>query len=201
MTVNSNNPNGFQVWGRMDGGSPTMGYQTRNIAYDNTNPIGFGDGVISLATGYIDIATASTVQFAGIFFGCTYQSTAVGRTVWSPNWPGSGAVTSSIVTAYIASDPQLLYVAQVSGSALTFADIDANVQIVAGTPNSVTGFSTASILSSSANTTATLPFRVYGLLSQYLPANSVPGTDDTSSYNRIIVRPNFFDRSSTTGIA
>lgn len=199
MTVNINAPNGFQVWGRMDGGSPTMGYQTRLIAAANTNAIGFGDPVISLGTGYIDIATASTVQFAGIFFGCRYLSPAVGHTVWSPNWPGSG--NSGDVEAYLSTDPQILYQAQVSAGALGLNSIDSNVQVVIGTPNTITGFSTSSILSTSADVTTTLPFRVYGLLSQYVPANSVPGTDDTSNYNRIIVRANFWDRTSTTGIA
>ncbi len=199
MTVNVNSPNGFQVWGRLDGGSPTMGYDPKKIKYDNTNPIGFGDGVIPLSTGYIDIATASTVQFAGIFFGCSYQSTAVGRTIWSPNWPGSGAVTNSIITAYVCTDPQLLFVAQAASTAFAQADVGLNAQIVAGTPNTTTGFSTAALNSTSANTT-TYPFRIYALLTDYLPANSVPGTDNSSSYNRVIVRPNFWDRGSTTGI-
>lgn len=196
MTVNINSPNGFQKWGRREGGSPTAGLSTRTIANADVSLIGFGDPLISLGTGYVTIATASTVQLAGIFYGCTYISTTIGRRIWSNNWPGSGA--SGDILAYVDTDPQGLFVVQALSTAVAFADIGANIQLSIGTPSTVTGFSTSSV--TTPNTTNTLPFRVVGLLSQFLPTNSEPGTDDASNYNRCIVAPNLWDRSSPLGI-
>lgn len=196
---NVNAPNGFQYFGRQDGGSPTMGNTTRQILSTYNVAIGFGDPVISVAAGYIQQATASTVQIAGIFYGCKYLNLAVGRVVWSMSWPGT--TQGSNATAYLNTDPQSLFIAQSNLTAITFADIDANIQLVAGVPNSVTGISTASVDQSTIATTDTLPFRIVGLLSQYEgTSGAINGTDDASSYNRVIVTANFWDRKSLVGI-
>lgn len=196
--ANTNAPNGFQDFGRLEGGSPTEGLSTRLISSADTAALGYGDPVTSLATGFVTASTAGTTQIDGIFYGCEYLSTAVGRTVWANNWPGSGA--GSNVKAYIKTDPQALFVVQASNTAIVFADIGANIQFVAGTPNSVTGFSTAAVTQSSIATTDTLPFRIVGLLSDYSPS-STDGTDNASAYNRVIVAPNNWDRNSRVGIA
>lgn len=197
MTVNTNSPNGFQKWGRQEGGSPTVGLTPRVIANADNVPVGFGDPMTSLSTGYVTRTTAGVIQIAGIFYGCEYYSTAVGRKVWSPNWPGSGATGD--ILAYLDTDPSGLYVVQALSTPVAFTDIGNNIQVNIGTPQtSAPYFSTSSV--TTPGTTPTLPFRVVGLLSQFIPANSVPGTDDASNYNRCIVQANYWDRSSTTGI-
>lgn len=197
--ANVNAPNGFTYFGRMDGGSPTMGNTTRKILSTYSVAIGFGDPVISVASGYIQRATASTVQIAGMFYGCSYLNTAVGRVVWSPFWPGTAQ--GSDATAYINSDPQSLFLVQTLSTAVVFADIDANINFAIGEPSTVTGISTTSIDQSTIATTDTLPFRVVGLYSDYETASgAVNGTDNASAYNRIIVAPNFWDRRSLVGI-
>ena len=197
---NTNAPNGFQRFGLLDGASPTMGAQVRTVAQADTTAIGFGDPVVSLGTGYVTRATAGTTQISGIFYGCYYLNTAVGRVVWSKSWPGASAGSDG--TAYIDTDPNALYVVQSNNTAVGFADIDANVNFSIGTPNSEAagGYSTSSINQSTIDTTSTLPFRIVGLLSQYVPAGSVNGSDDTSAYNRVIVAPNYTDRKSLVGI-
>lgn len=195
--ANTNAPNGFVYAGRMDGGSPTMGNTTRKIVSTYGTAIGFGDPVISVASGYIQRATASTVQIAGIFMGCSYLNTAVGRVVWSYSWPGTTQGSDAI--AYLNTDPQSLFIAQSNNTAITFAAIDANIQFVIGEPNAV-GISTTALDQSTIATTDTLPFRIVGLASD-LFGTSAPGCDDSSAYNRVIVRPNYWDRSSLLGIA
>lgn len=196
---NVNAPNGFQYFGRQDGGSPTVGNTTRKILSTYNVAIGFGDPVISVSGGYIQQATASTVQLAGIFYGCEYLNSAVGRKVWAMSWPGT--TQGSDATAYLNTDPQSLFVAQSNNTAIVFADIDANIQFVIGTPNSVTGISTTALDQSTIATTDTLPFRIVGLLSDYEgTSGAVNGTDDASAYNRVIVIANFWDRTSRTGI-
>lgn len=197
-TVNVNAPNGFQRFGLLDGASPTMGNQIRKIT--SSSAVGYGDPVVSLVTGYIDIATAGTTQISGIFLGCYYLNPGVGRVIWSRNWPGSASATGA-GTCYIDTDPNALYVAQSNNTAITFADINANINFAIGTPDSVTGYSTSSVAQSTINTTDTLPFRIVGLLTDYQPANSGPGTDNSSAYNRVIVAPNYTDRKSLVGMA
>jgi hypothetical protein len=193
---NVNAPNGFQYFGRLDGGAPTMGNTARKILLSYGTAIGFGDPVVSVASGYIERAAAGTTQIAGIFYGCKYLNLAVGRVVWSFSWPGT--TQGSDATAYLTTDPQAMFVAQSNNTAIGFADIDANINFVSGTPNSVTGQSIASLDQSTIATTDTLPFRIVGLLSQYQPGAN--GTDDASAHNRAIVTANFWDRTSRTGI-
>lgn len=197
--ANVNAPNGFQYFGRMDGGSPTMGNTVRKVLSTYNVAIGYGDPVVSVAAGYIQLGVPGTTQLAGIFYGCKYLNLSVGRVVWAPNWPGTAQ--GSDATAFLTTDPQAMFVVQSNNTAITFADIDANINFVSGTPSSVTGISTASVDQSTINTTDTLPFRIVGLLSQYeTTSGAVNGTDDSSAYNRIIVTANFWDRTSRIGI-
>lgn len=195
--ANTQAPNGFQYFGRLEGGSPTAGLSTRLIASSDTAAVGFGDPVTSQANGYVSASVAGTTQIDGIFYGCSYLATAVGKVVWAPNYPGSGA--GSDVTAYVNTDPESMFVVQADGTAIAFSDIDANIQFVAGTPNATTGFATSLVSQSTISTTNTLPFRIVGLLSQFAPPGT-DGTDNASGFNRVIVAPNNWDRKSLLGI-
>lgn len=195
--ANSNAPNGFQDFGRAEGGSPTAGLTTRLVSSADTVSIGYGQPVTSLGTGYVAASDpATTTQIDGIFFGCEYLSTTMGRWVWSNYWPGSGA--GGDVTAHIKTDPQALFVVQTNDTAITIADVGANVNFAVGTNNTVTQFSGASINQSTIATTNTLPFRIVGLLADTAP----PGMPNAEAgqYNRVIVTANNWDRKSLTGI-
>jgi hypothetical protein len=195
--ANTNAPFGFQLAGFLDGRSGSLGQQTRLIANGDTNAVYSGDPVTSLSTGYVTRSTAGTTQISGIFIGCTYLNTALGRTVWSPSWPGSGATGD--VTAYVVTDPQAVFKVQAGGStsAIALANTNENVNFALGTPNTLSGQSGAyadqTTLSPS---TTTLPFRVVGLIQAPPGAN---GTDITSGYNQILVAFNFQDFRVTTG--
>lgn len=195
--ANVNAPNGFQYFGRLEGGSPTAGLSTRLIASTDTAAVGQGDPVTSLNTGYVTLSTAGTTQIDGIFYGCEYLATAIGRRVWSPNYPGSGA--GGDVKAYICDDPQAMFVVQSDNTAIAFSNVGNNVNFVAGTPNATTGLSTAAIGQSTVATTNTLPFRIVGLFSSY-SSPGMNGADDTTAYNRAVVVANNWDRKSLTGI-
>ncbi len=195
--ANTTGPNGFTYFGRLEGGSPTEGLTTRLIAAADTAAVGQGDPVTSLGTGYVTLSTAGTTQIDGIFMGCQYLSTAIGRVINTNYYPGSGA--NGDVTAYLSTDPQAIYLAQSNNTAIVFADIGANINFAVGTPNSATGFSTSTLDQSTIATTNTLPFRIVGLLSDAAPPGT-NGTDNTSAYNRVLVSANNWDRKSLTGI-
>jgi hypothetical protein len=191
-------PFGFQQ-ASGNGSAPTYEQTTRLIASNYTTPIYFGDPVYPLSTGYIAGSSvtpgAQAYGVAGIFVGCTYLSTSQKRTVWSNYWPGSDAAAD--VTAYIVNDPNAIFRVQVSGTQITTADVGANVQFAYGTGNSASGISGAYVTQASADVTATLPFRVTGLVTQPPGAN---GTDATSANNIVLVAFNNVSTKQLTGV-
>ena len=201
--ANTNAPFGFrQIKGT--GSAPTYEQSVRKIASNNTTAIYYGDAVIPLTTGYIAQATASTVRMEGIFVGCKYTSVSQKRTVWSNYWPGSDATGD--VEAYIIDDPNAQFIVQSSDSGGTdpvaFANIGEYINIAVGSGNTATGISGMTVNVDTLATTATLPFRIVGLVENPPGAN---GTDISSEYNQVIVA---FNNASTrtngagpTGIA
>ncbi len=199
--ANTSAPFGFQLAGILDGTTGSLGQQTRLIANANNTAIYSGDPVVSLSTGYITKMTAgSAVPVAGIFAGCTYLNTSLGRTVWSPSWPGSGATGD--ITAYVVTNTNATWLVQAttsSGTAvpITIADIGANIDVVIGSGNTQTGQSTSSVDTYTIGTTNTLPFRIIGLVTS---PPGAPGTDVTTAYNRVIVAYNNQDFKNLTGV-
>jgi hypothetical protein len=196
--ANTNAPFGFRQYAGT-GSTPTYEQVTALIASNYTTPIYFGDPVYPLNTGYIAGSSVSpgTVQIAGIFVGCTYLSVSQKRTVWSNYWPGSD--NNGDVTAYIVNDPNAKFLAQVGGSSstgLTIADVGANVQFSFGTGNSANGISGAYIVFDSGAVTATLPFRVVGIVTS---PPGAPGTE-AGAYNYAVVAFNNVSTKQLTSV-
>ena len=146
-----------------------------------------------------DLGTSSLIS-GGIFYGCSFLSATLNRTVWSPYWPGSGsAVSGSTVTGLIVNDPNAQFLVQAGGSTTPFAltDVGANIQLAIGTGNALSGISGAyanqTVISPS---TTTLPFRIVSLVTNPPGSN---GTDTTTGYNWIVVGFNNVDTRVLTG--
>ena len=193
---NPNSPFGFLPVGPTPGSpTPSGALLPKRILYSNSTPIYKGDPVKLLASGYVSQWTQGTAasQLAGIFWGCSYLSTALGRTVNSSYWPGSD-LASGYATAYllpcIGSGSNPMFKVQSDSTQIAFADIGQNVDVTVGTGTAgIYGKSGASLAYATLGTTATLPFRVYDLYSTSA-APGTAGTDDTSSYNIVIVYAN-----------
>lgn len=195
---NVNAPNGFQYFGRLEGGSPTAGLTRQFVSSGDTSSLGYGDPVTFGTNGYVTaVASSPTQQIDGIFYGCDYVSTALQKRVWLNYWAGSGA--SGDVTVRVCTDPDAMFIAQSDNTAIASTSVGNNVNLVAGTPNSTTQFSTAAVGQSTVSTTNTLPFRIVEMFSALAPPGT-NGTDNTSPFNRVIVAPNNWDRRSLTGI-
>jgi len=191
-------PFGFSQYAG-NGSAPTYEQVERQIA-TTAGAIYSGDPVTSQSDGTIAQSAPGTTQIAGIFLGCEYLSAAIGRTVWSSYWPGSGsAVSGSTVKAYIVNDPNAKFVCQSgnAGSAVTLANVGNNINFAIGTGNTLTGRSGAYANQATINTTATLPFRIVDLITTPPGAN---GTDTASNGNWIVVAFNNVDTKSLTGI-
>lgn len=183
--TNTSAPFGFSQY-KGTGSAPTYEQVEMLIASNNATPIYFGDAVVPVtgsATGYIKQATASTVALAGIFVGCKYLSTSQKRTVWSNYWPGSDA--NGDVKAYVINDPNAQFLCQAGGTNVGASKIGQNIQLNVGTGNATNGISGMYVESPA--TTATLPFRVVGVVADPPGAN---GTDTTSGYNLVVVQFN-----------
>lgn len=195
--ANTNAPFGFRQT-KGTGSVPTYEQSVRVIDKDDTTAVFFGDPVEPLATGYIARGDGTTGNegIAGIFVGCKYLSISQKRTVWSNYWPGSDAAQD--VEAYIVNDPNAQFVVQAASSisgGITFADIGATAGYTIGSGNTATGISAAT-LSGVGPATATLPFRIVGLVTEPPGAN---GTELATS-NHVIVAFNNVTTKNLTGI-
>ena len=181
--ANTNAPFGFLPEGTVGGAGPNFRLSKRLIASTNATAIYTGDAVVPVTgsvTGYIQQATASTVQMAGIFWGCKYLSVSQGRQVWSRYWPGSDA--NGDVTAYVIDNPDAEFVVQAGGTAIGLTSLNLNVQLAVGTGSTITGQS-GMYVQNPANT-STLPFTITGFVQDPTGAN---GTDITTAYNWVKV--------------
>jgi len=181
---------GFTQYQGGAGGAPTFAQSARRIASGNTTPIYTGDPVmpvVSTANGYITQGAAGTTRLDGIFVGCKYLNTSLGRTVFSPYWPGSGATGD--VEAYVIDDPSVRFLVQTSfsgapmtGTATTMTSgiIGQYAQFTIGSGNTSTGRSGAFL--SSVATTVTFPFIV---VDYQISGNN--GGDPTTQYCNVIV--------------
>lgn len=180
---------GFTQYQGGAGGAPTFSQSVRRIA-SSSGAIYTGDPVmpaVSSANGYIVQASPGSTTLAGIFVGCKYLNTSLGRTVWSSYWPGSGATGD--VEAYVIDDPNARFIVQTSTTSFPMTGTVTTqtsgvqgqyAQFSIGSGNTSTGRSGAYL--SSLATTATFPFVV---IDYQIGVQN--GGDPTSQYCNVIV--------------
>ena len=198
--ANTNSPFGFRQISGI-GSAPTYeqvtigpGGVSGGIAFNAAaiyygDPVARADGGASTLVQAAGSATTSTVTMAGIFQGCKYLSTAIGRTVWSNFWPGGSPVTSAnsgSIEAYIINDPNAKFVAQTDSTGFAAADIGSNVDFAIGTGNASSGISGASLTHGGATSSA-YPFRFYDLVWAPPGANGVSIAATAAAFNYAIV--------------
>jgi hypothetical protein len=104
----------------------------------------------------------------GVFLGCSYTDPNLGYKLFSQYYPAS--TVASDIEAYVVDATDVLFKAAVLSSGTTIGDlaqtdVGANVAGVNNTGDTVTGNSKGGISDTSA-TTATLPFRIVGLVEE-----------------------------------
>lgn len=208
MAANSLVPFGFRVANQYGGSPSNFPLNVREIAYNYGTQIAFGDPVKSLSTGYVNVFANGNTTVHGVLAGVEYVNpTAIGGFTFAPYWLApAGLASTTHVIAKVYNDPTTVFMAQVNGAAITTASIGYNIDITAassGAPNAA-GISTCSLLSSSAATTATLPFRILGIVGisdgGVVNMGPIPGYDPTGANNFVYVKMNTSDLLNTTGI-
>lgn len=204
--ANTPAPFGFRQLRRLDGGAPTMGFETVVIASSDPNLYFTGDPIATSATGpYVTIPSSGSVQVRGIFMGCEYYNASVNRIVFSPYFPGSVATTSGTndVKGWVCTDPEMLWIAQGStNTAITSTMAGLNIGFtvpVSSLGNTLSGVSAVSLNGATVATGSSLSFRIYDFYSNYAPPGT-NGTDNTTGGNIVVVYGNNWDRANLTGI-
>ncbi len=196
--ANTSAPFGFQQMSGT-GSAPTYEQNVGFCAY-NTAAMYFGDPVFQNSDGSVYPTTPGTGMLAGVFVGCKYLSVSQKRTVWANCWLAADVASTNSVEVYVINDPNARFKAQIGGSTSTGAaltDIGANFQFAYGTPNSMSGISGAyADINVSPTTTATLPFKLVGLIVD------PPGANGTAAgaYNLGIFQINNVSTKTLTGI-
>lgn len=120
-----------------------------------------GDPVKLVAGGTIERAAAGD-SLVGVFAGVQYKDTVSGEFKYAQRWPASTA--ASEITAMVWDDPDVLYRAEADQdtTALVFADIGLNVDIVVAAGSDVTNRSGSSVDSNTEAVTNTIVLRFLG---------------------------------------
>lgn len=202
--TNVNAPFGLRPVRRLDAAAVSFQAEPMQIAYNNATQIATGSLVKLLNTGYISLYDNGDTRCAGVFIGCSYPDPNNNRqTIWRPMWNAVGGLASTdIVTAWVLRDRNIVFEVQAGAAGCPFANIQTNVDLVVGTPNSTTGRAT-SYLDSTFTTTATLPLRVIGMgqgVQTTDQAGTTNGYDATTGYNIVQVILNTLDTFSQTGV-
>ena len=193
-------------YGVLGSAANTTGTTEYRIAAGNANRIYQGMAVIPLAAGVIDdlqAAAGGNVSTIGVFNGCEYVSSTTGETIFSNNWPGSGADTNFPVKAFVYDNPAQLFtiatsnvVAGANTEAEIRAAVFANIALATGNSGSnTTGISSATVDLNTIATTNTLFCRIVGVLDD--PENN----DFTVAGIPLIVRLNNHFNAPTGSIA
>jgi hypothetical protein len=171
----TNTPYGLKAINRNDG-MPYAGATSQFLidpAGLNSN-LFFGQAVIINANGYIALATATgsdlttnnlggdTLGAWGVFVGAAYIN-AQGQQIYGQYYPSG---TTGVVTAYVITDPNVTFQAQLDGQ-VTQAALGANTFFAAAqstsTGNTRTGNSTSALESTVVTTAAA--FKIIGFAS------------------------------------
>lgn len=190
---------GLRAVRRLDGAALSFQMVERRIAYNDATTIGTGDLVTPLATGYVTAYTAADAITGGVFAGCKYLDPSTGRVGWFPSWTNPSLPSTTVVTAFLIADPNIVFDIRSSGdsAAIGIEDVGANFEVTVGTPNAQTGQSTTTLLGTSAATTATLPLKMVSFPSQLVNSGY---NDDTLVNNIVQVRLNTLQLFAAAGL-
>lgn len=164
---------------RADGAAPNYALVPFPIVYNYSGTIAKWDPVIE-ASGYLNVWASGAIF--GVFFGCEYLDPNLGYVDWKNSWTYPTLASTTIVTGYVITDPQMIWeVVTTSGANTTQASVGLNA-ILTGmstpSPTGSRGYSTARL--STIATTNTYPLRIVGLSQQI-------GNDNTANNNIVEV--------------
>jgi hypothetical protein len=200
--ANNNAPFGLLPLGVENNATPS--FQLNRMFVPNTiAACARGDGLQKAATGYLAPVVAAgvtAIQWGGIVWGFEYLNASLGRRIVTQYYPGSGA-TGDVELIYVpigVAWPSARIVAQAAASGIfTRAMVGANMDIAYTAPSAtIRGGSSLVAITAADAVTATLPWRLIGLYSDFNPNNPY-GVDNASANNWGVFE---FNNTGTVGI-
>lgn len=172
MAANAIAPSGFQTLRRLDGASPNYSMREEVILFSYATRINFGDPVFRASDGTLRLYVAGGTTIHGIFRGCRYLDPGTLKTEFYPAWRTPTLPSTTTVFAVVEQDPFMTFMAQNIGTAITQGSIGSNCDVSTGangpgTTTSLPGLSTCGLaapVTGSLTNTATLPFRIEGII-------------------------------------
>lgn len=168
MAANVLAPSGFQEARLWTGGSPNYAINGRSLAYNYGSNIARNDPVFLATSGTLNLYVVGGTTIDGIASGFSYfdpnniLSGAFHQAWLQPSLPSGTNVTCKVIT-----DPNMVFLCQARGTALTATSIGLNIDIYTGTsgaPTTGSGISTCALDAGNVHNTATLPFRIVGIV-------------------------------------
>ena len=208
MANNVYSPFGFQELKLWTGSVPNYSVNGRALAYNYGSSIGRGDPVYLNTSGNIVLYAVGGTSIDGIAYGFEYfDPNNILSGAFHPAWLAPTLPSGTSVVGKIQTDPNMVFIAQASGAALTQASVGLNIDIVSGssgTPVSGSGMSQCGLDATNVHSTNTLPFRIVGILGITpgfgtegfsVPAGYVP----TNANQYLAVTMNTSDMTTRTG--
>lgn len=189
-------PYGMKPINRLDGMAYAGATRKIPIGSGYATAIFYGDVVKLANTGLIvqDTGTDAATP-VGVFVGCSYTDPSLGYQLFRQYLPAS--IVASDIQAFVVDDPRAVFKVAVVSGTTTVASVGrtvvgSNMALVQNVGSTFTGDSKNAVLSTSTNTTNTLPVRVIDV---------VPETATSSDgFCELMVIINTHQYNSTTGV-
>lgn len=188
---------GFLPLGPAQGGGTPNIVRKRALS-NNTTAVFKGDAVVHDSSGGTIVASAANTAVASVAMGASYVSN--GERIERHYLPATTTYSGSTVDPqnasyiYIIEDAETVkFVGSIDG-AMTQTNLQNNFAMILGTGDTVTGYSRHELDSTSANTTATLPWRVTDFI--FKPGNDV---DSADAHVECRINAGFSPLTNTTG--
>lgn len=190
-------PYGLIPVNRYDGSPVSGAFRQIPIGSGYATAIFNGDVVKLASTGLLvqDTSTDAATP-CGVFVGCSYTDPNTSQPVFKQYLPAS--VVASDIVGFVVDDPNALFKVAVVSGTTTIAGVGrtvvgTNMALVQNAGSTITGNSKVAVLSTSVNTTNTLPVRVISVV-----PDTATGSD---TFVELLVKINTHQYLSTTGLA
>ena len=191
MAANVLAPFGFREMRLWTGSVPNYAVNSRPLLYNYGSNIATGDPVYMQTSGLLALFVKGGTTIDGIANEFEYfDPNNILSGGFHPAWNQPSLASTATPFVKVQADPNMIFMAQGRGTALTASAVGLNVDIYSGTsglPVAGSGQSVCALDPSTALNTATLPFRIVGIIgltpgfgSQGLnvPAGYVPTNDN-----------------------
>jgi hypothetical protein len=208
MAANTYAPSGFHEARLWTGSAPNYGINGRPLVWNYGSSIAYGDPVFLNTSGQIALYVAGGTTIDGIAYGFNYfDPNNILSGAFHPAWLQPTLTSSVTVVGKINTDPNMAFICQAKGTALTQSSVGLNIDIFtssSGAPTTGSGVSTCALDASNVHATATLPFRIVGILG-VTPGWETPAINSsyigTNDNQWLAVTMNTQDMTTRTGQA